>query len=143
MTITVAPFLWFDDNLDQAVALYGRVFSDFKLTYHNPGLNAEFEIGGTHFMGNNFGPHYKFNEAVSFFVTCKDQAEVDYYWDALTADGGEPGRCGWLKDPFGISWQIIPAALGQALSNPDREAAAYAHKAMMGMSKIIVADLTA
>ena len=143
MTNTVAPFLWFDDNLDQAVELYARVFKDFKLIYHNAGQSAEFEIGGTHFMGTNLGPHFKFNEAVSFFVTCEDQAEVDYYWHALTADGGEPGRCGWLKDPFGISWQVIPKALMSALSNPDREAAAYAHKAMMGMSKIIVADLTA
>ena len=143
MSNAVIPSLWFNDNVDEAVELYGSVFKDFKLFSHNPGFNAEFEIGGTRFMANNFGPHFKFNEAISFFLWCKDQAEVDYYWDALKAAGGEPGRCGWLKDKFGVSWQVIPRALGEALSNPDREAAEYAQQAMMGMGKIIVADLTA
>jgi predicted 3-demethylubiquinone-9 3-methyltransferase (glyoxalase superfamily) len=143
MTSTVIPSLWFNDNVDEAVEFYGAVFKDFKLFSHNRGFNAEFELGGTRFMANNFGPHYKFNEAISLFVWCEDQTEVDFYWNALTANGGEPGRCGWLKDKFGVSWQVIPRALGKALSNPDREAAAFAHQAMMGMSKIIVDDLTA
>jgi len=143
MTNIVRPFFWFNDNVDQAVAFYGAIFKDFKLTSHNPGVSAEFELGGTRFMGNNFGPHYKFNEAISLFILCEDQAEVDYYWNALIADGGEPGRCGWLKDQFGVSWQVVPSALGAALSNPDAEAAAFAFQAMMGMSKIVINDLTA
>ncbi|MEO0023964.1 MAG: hypothetical protein RL196_405 [Actinomycetota bacterium] len=138
--VTVTPFLWFDTDLTEMVAFYGNIFSDFKVHNVNS-FQASFELGGQNFLAGNFGPYYKFNEAISLFITCDGQAEVDTYWNALLADGGEPGRCGWLKDKYGISWQVVPSALGEALSNPDRELADYAQQAMMGMSKIIIIDL--
>ena len=105
-----------------------------------PVSSVTFELQGQEFMGLNAGPLFKFNEAVSFFIDCEDQAEVDYYWEKLS-EGGEEGRCGWLKDKFGLSWQVIPRALGQAFSNPDREKAGRAVQAMMNMSKIDVKGL--
>ena len=92
-------------------------------------------------MGLNAGPQFKFNEAVSFFVNCKDQAEVDYYWEKLTADGGEESMCGWLKDKYGLSWQIIPQSLGELLGDPDPVKSQRVMQAMLQMQKIIVADL--
>ena len=140
--VTVTPFLWFDTDLVAMTEFYAGIFSDFKVHNVNS-FQASFELGGQHFLAGNFGPYYKFNEAISLFVSCGDQAEVDFYWHALLADGGEAGRCGWLKDKYGISWQVVPQALGEALSNPNRELADYAQQAMMGMSKIVIADLTA
>jgi predicted 3-demethylubiquinone-9 3-methyltransferase (glyoxalase superfamily) len=106
----------------------------------NP-MTSSFELEGVEFMALNGGPMFKFTEAVSFFVKCKDQAEVDYYWNKLSKAGGEESNCGWLKDKYGLSWQIIPDALGRYLSDPDRAKADRVMKAMLKMKKIIVADL--
>jgi predicted 3-demethylubiquinone-9 3-methyltransferase (glyoxalase superfamily) len=139
---TITPFLWFDGNLQEAVSFYASVFKQSRIISTNP-MTAEFEIEGQRFMGLNGGPHYKFNEAVSFFISVKTQDEVDYYWDALLADGGAETQCGWLKDRFGLSWQVIPETLGRLLSDPDRARAERAMHAMLKMKKIVIADLEA
>jgi predicted 3-demethylubiquinone-9 3-methyltransferase (glyoxalase superfamily) len=138
----ITPFLWFDGRLAEAVAFYTSVFKDSLVVSINP-MTATFVIEGQEFMGLNGGPMFTFNEAVSFFVRCETQDEVDYYWNALIADGGQEGRCAWLKDRFGVSWQIVPAALGRHLSDPDREKANRVMLAMRSMNKIIIADLDA
>lgn len=102
---------------------------------------VNFEINGRKFMGLNGGPHFKFNEAVSFVVDCADQAEVDYYWDALTANGGAESMCGWLKDKFGMSWQIVPVALGELMSSGDQKKAGAMMQALMKMKKLNIAQL--
>lgn len=143
---TITPFLWFDTQAEEAMNFYVSVFKDGKIISVNKHgdtfFTGTFEIQGQQFDVLNAGPQFKFNEAISFFVSCEDQAEVDYFWEKLTADGGEESQCGWLKDRFGLSWQIIPKALGECLSNPDPEKSARAMQAMMGMKKIIIADLT-
>lgn len=106
-----------------------------------PVMSVTFDLDGQEFMGLNAGQNFKFNESISFFVDCEDQAEVDYLWERLTADGGEESRCGWLKDKFGLYWQIIPKALGESLSHPDPEKAQKALQAMLGMNKIDVQSL--
>lgn len=137
----VTPFLWFDHGkVEEAVAFYTAVFKDARVIAQNP-MTAEFELAGQRFMALAGGPKFTFNEAVSFFVSCKDQVEVDYYWDALVAGGGAEGQCGWLKDKFGLSWQIIPEALGKHLGDPDPGRRERAMQAMFRMRKIIVADL--
>jgi predicted 3-demethylubiquinone-9 3-methyltransferase (glyoxalase superfamily) len=103
-------------------------------------FTATFELVGQHFMGLNGGPHFTFNEAISFFVSCKDQAEVDYYWERLL-DGGKPQQCGWLKDRYGVAWQIIPDALMRYMNDPDTEKANRVQAAMMQMVKIDIAAL--
>jgi predicted 3-demethylubiquinone-9 3-methyltransferase (glyoxalase superfamily) len=143
----ITPFLWFDGNAEEATNFYISVFPNSKLLslMGQPGqvFGTSFELNGQVFNTLNGGPMFKFNEAISFFVSCADQAEVDYYWEKLTADGGQESRCGWLKDKYGLSWQIIPEALPRLFSDPDREKANRAMQAMMGMQKIIVADLEA
>ena len=145
----IRPCLWFDDRIDEAIGFYTTTFQNAKITHvqrqgpDGPAFIANFELEGQEFMAMNGGPMFKFNEAVSFFVTCADQAEVDYFWDAMTADGGEESRCGWLKDKFGLSWQIVPKQLFDTIGGPDREGAGRAMQAMMGMKKLIVADLVA
>jgi predicted 3-demethylubiquinone-9 3-methyltransferase (glyoxalase superfamily) len=104
-------------------------------------LTVDFALNGQHFQGLNGGPDFSFNEAVSFVIECEDQAEVDRLWDALTADGGEPGPCGWLKDRFGLSWQIVPRQLNELVRDPDPERARRAMEAMLKMGKIDVAEL--
>ena len=104
-------------------------------------LVVDFTLDGQRFQGLNGGPHFTFNEAVSFVIECEDQAEVDRLWDALTADGGEPGPCGWLKDRFGLSWQIVPRQLIELVGDPDPERARRAMEAMLTMGKIDVAEL--
>jgi predicted 3-demethylubiquinone-9 3-methyltransferase (glyoxalase superfamily) len=104
-------------------------------------LTVDFTLAGQHVQGLNGGPHFKFNEAVSFVIGCDDQAEVDRLWDALTAGGGEPGPCGWLKDRFGLSWQIVPRRLDELLRDPDPERARRAMEAMLKMGKIEVSEL--
>jgi predicted 3-demethylubiquinone-9 3-methyltransferase (glyoxalase superfamily) len=101
---------------------------------------ASFSLNGQKFMALNGGPYYKFNEAVSFFISCETQEEVDYYWEALTK-GGEEGQCGWLKDPFGVSWQVIPTALTRLMSDPNRDKAGRVHAAMLKMTKLDIAGL--
>jgi predicted 3-demethylubiquinone-9 3-methyltransferase (glyoxalase superfamily) len=142
----ITPFLWFDTQAEEAMNFYTSVFSNSKIINTSPGpdgkvMSVQFELEDQQFMGLNAGPEFKFNESISFFVSCEDQTEVDYYWERLTADGGEESQCGWLKDKFGLSWQIIPKQLGEMLGDPDREKANRALQAMLQMQKIIVADL--
>lgn len=142
----ITPFLWFDNNAEEAMNFYLSVFKNSKKISVMPGLGGTvmgvaFEIEGTEFKGLNGGPMFKFNESVSFFVNAETQEDIDYYWERLTADGGQESMCGWLKDKFGLSWQIVPPALGELLSHPDREKAGRVMQAMMQMKKIIIADL--
>jgi predicted 3-demethylubiquinone-9 3-methyltransferase (glyoxalase superfamily) len=137
---SITPFLWFDNNVPEAVAFYKSVFPNAKVETVNDFM-ATFELEGQRFNALNGGPKYKFNEAVSFFISVETQEEVDYFWNRLTADGGEESRCGWLKDKFGLSWQVVPKALGRYLSDPDRQKADRAMQAMMKMQKIVIADL--
>jgi len=151
----ITPFLWFDTQAEEAATLYTSVFPDSKINEvqrygaSGPGpkgavMLVQFRLDGQDFTALNGGPeHFTFNESVSFVVDCKDQADVDHYWDALTADGGEPGPCGWLKDRYGLSWQIVPAALTELLSDPDPGRSSRAMQAMLKMTKINVADLHA
>ena len=147
----ITPCLWFDNNLEEAAAFYASIFPNsttgelYGGTDEGGGNSGDvlwgyFVLDGTRFMGINGGPHFHFNEAVSFMVHCKDQAEVDYYWDRL-GDGGEESHCGWLKDRFGLSWQICPDRLLELTNDRDPARAAAADKAMHGMRKIIIADL--
>ncbi len=136
----ITPFLWFDGRLEEAVKFYTSVFKDSRVVSINP-MSATFVIEGQEFMGLNGGPMFTFNEAVSFFIRCETQAEVDYYWSVLTADGGAESKCAWLKDKFGVSWQVVPSALGRYLGDADREKANRVMQAMMKMSKIVIADL--
>lgn len=141
----ITPFLWFDNNAEEAMNFYTSLFKDSNIGQkHMMGdklLTATFTLNGQEFMVINGGPMFQFTEAVSLFVKCADQAEVDYFWNALTADGGQESQCGWLKDKFGLSWQIIPDALGSCLWGPDKAGSARAMQAMMQMRKIDVAAL--
>ena len=148
----ITPFLWFDNQAEEAMNLYVSLFKNSKVISVNrygegaplPAgtvMSATFELDGQPVMALNAGPMYKFTEAFSFYVDCDTQAEVDDLWGKLTANGGEEGRCGWLKDKFGLSWQIIPSALGAALGNPDPEKAQRAMAAMLTMNKIDVEAL--
>lgn len=147
-TSRITPFLWFDDNAEEAMRFYVSVFKHSKVLSVTPGPNGTamsvtFEIEGQRIMGLNAGPQFKFTEAISFFVSCTDQAEVDDLWAKLTADGGEESRCGWLKDRYGLSWQIIPTALIDALGDPDPEKARRSLDAMLTMKKIDIKTLEA
>ena len=147
----ITPFLWFDTQAEEAVNFYTSVFKNAKKgkmlrnVEGGPGpagsvLTASFELEGLEFTALNAGPHFKFNEAISFVVDCKDQDEVDYFWDKLS-EGGEKSQCGWLKDKFGLSWQITPTVLIKLMSDPDRERAGRVTQAMLKMSKIDIAAL--
>lgn len=148
----ITPFLWFDNNAEEAINFYTSIFSDARIgnisRWGSGGpapegqlMTATFYLEGQEFMVLNGGPLFKFTEAISLFVKCATQEEVDDKWAKLTADGGEEGRCGWLKDKFGLSWQIIPDALGRLLGDEDREKAGRAMQAMMQMKKIDVQQL--
>ena len=139
-TTTITPFLWFDNTVPQAVDFYTSVFPDAKVEMKSDFL-AIFEIQGQRFYALNGGPQFKFTEAVSFFISVDTQEEVDYYWDKLISGGGEPSMCGWLKDKFGLSWQVIPRKLMEYQASPDRAAADRANQAMLKMRKIVIADL--
>ncbi|WP_182523658.1 VOC family protein [Nocardioides dongkuii] len=153
-TTSIRPCLWFDDTLEQAAEFYTGIFPNSSIghlaryTEAGPGepgtvMAGEFTLDGTTFQGINGGPgHAGFTEAVSFSIACRDQAEVDHYWDALV-DGGEESMCGWLKDRFGLSWQVVPTRLHELLSDPDPARAQAAAQAMLQMRKIVVADLEA
>ena len=147
----ITPFLWFDGNVEEAVNFYTSVFKNSKvLNVHQlpgdvPGakgkvMTATFELEGMKFMALDGGPQFKFTPAISLFVDCKDQEEVDDLWNKLS-EGGRPDRCGWLQDKYGLSWQIIPKALGELMGGPDRVKANRVMQAMLKMSKLIVADL--
>ena len=144
----LSHMLWFNNQAEEATQLYTNIFKDSKILNKTNGpdggvFTVEFEILGSKYTALNGGPMFSFTEAFSIVVLCQDQSEVDKYWDALTSNGGSAGRCGWLKDKFGLSWQIIPKQLGECLGNPDPEKSAAAMKAMMGMSKLIVSELEA
>jgi predicted 3-demethylubiquinone-9 3-methyltransferase (glyoxalase superfamily) len=160
MTQKITPWLWFDTEAENAANLYVRIFSgrpgarsgDSKINeisrYGEAGpreagmvVTASFTLAGQDFAALNGGPEFQFNEATSFLVDCKDQAEVDYFWNALLENGGKESQCGWLKDPYGVSWQIIPEALGRLMGDPDPERARRATEAMLKMVKIDVAEL--
>ncbi len=143
---TITPFLWFDAQAEDAMRFYTSIFPDTTvLAVHRAGdrvMSVEFELQGQKFMGLNAGPVFQFNEAISFFVAVETQDEVDEYWTKLTADGGAPGRCGWCKDKFGLSWQVIPNALGRLMGGGgDPARAKRVVDAMLAMSKIDVAAL--
>lgn len=119
----ITPFLWFENGLAEPLAYYTAIFPGSKITSSTPGpdgsmLTATFELAGQEFIALSGGPEFHFNEAVSFFVSVETQEEVDYYWDALTTAGGEESQCGWLKDRFGLSWQVVPTVLIELLSSP-------------------------
>jgi predicted 3-demethylubiquinone-9 3-methyltransferase (glyoxalase superfamily) len=149
----ITPFLWFDTQAEEAAVFYVSVFKNAKITsvsrYTEAGpgpagsaMVVAFELDGQKFNALNGGPSFKFTEAVSFMVDCEDQAEVDHYWDKLS-EGGETSQCGWLKDRFGLSWQIVPTAMMRILSNPDRAKAKRAMEAMFKMTKLDIAALEA
>ncbi len=150
---SINPCLWFDDQLEEAAEFYTAIFPNSSIGHlarygeagpGEPGtvMAGEFTLDGTTFRAINGGPMFPFSEAVSFSISCGDQAEVDYYWDSLV-DGGQESMCGWLKDRFGLSWQIVPTRLHELLSDPDPARATAAQRAMLGMQRIVVADLEA
>ena len=150
--VDVSPFLWFNDNAQQALEFYAGVFADSEIvnvtrmdvpTMPNGGfIIGTIRIENLTISIMNGGPSFSLNEAFSLVVSCQDQAEVDYYWSSLN-DGGEPGPCGWLKDRFGLSWQIIPTLLTELLGDPDPEKAGRVRDAMMIMGKIECGELRA
>jgi predicted 3-demethylubiquinone-9 3-methyltransferase (glyoxalase superfamily) len=149
----ISPCLWFDGNAEDAAAFYTSLFPNSRITSidRSPGdtpsgpketvLTVSFTLAGRSFIGLNGGPDFTFDEAISLSIDCENQAEVDDYWNALIDNGGQPSVCGWLKDRFGVSWQVIPRQLPEMLASPDREAAARALAAMLKMVKIDVAEL--
>ena len=149
----ITSCLWFDTEGEDAAKFYVSVFPNSRIVntsrYGDAGpgpagsvMTVDFELDGRPFMVLNGGPQFTFNEAVSFVIDCADQDEVDYYWTKLS-EGGEEGPCGWLKDRFGLSWQVVPAALGELASDPDPAKSQAVIKAMLGMGKLVVAELQA
>jgi predicted 3-demethylubiquinone-9 3-methyltransferase (glyoxalase superfamily) len=150
----ITPFLWFDGKAEEAMKLYTSVFANSKITSltkwgEGSGFPADQVMTGTILIDGlqvhlfDAGPEFKFNESVSFFVSCKDQAEVDNYWNKLTAGGGQESQCGWLKDKFGFSWQIVPAILGEMISKGDNKRTGQMMQALMKMKKLDIAQLEA
>jgi predicted 3-demethylubiquinone-9 3-methyltransferase (glyoxalase superfamily) len=137
---SITPFLWFDNNVPEAVAFYKSVFPNAKVEMVNDFM-ASFELEGQKFNALNGGPQYKFNEAISFFVSVETQEEVDYFWNRLTADGGEKSKCGWLKDKFGLSWQVVPGVLYDMLMDPDQDKVKRVTKTFLHMKKFDIAAL--
>src|SRR5437879_6141132 len=154
----ITPFLWFDDQAEEAVKFYTSIFKNSKvgkvLRYDEeaakisqsgrpPGsvLTLEFQIEGQNFVALNGGPAFKFNESISFVVNCETQEEVDYFWEKLTADRGEESTCGWLKDKFGLSWQVVPTVLSEMLQDKDAQKAKRVMSAMLKMKKLDIAEL--
>jgi predicted 3-demethylubiquinone-9 3-methyltransferase (glyoxalase superfamily) len=140
MMPTITPFLWFNTQAEEAMNLYVSIFKRSRVISVNRAqgkvMSVEFELEGQKFMALNGGPHYTFTEAISLFVGCETQEEIDELWAKLTADGGAPTRCGWLKDKFGLSWQIIPSSLGRMLSDKDPAKSARVMNAMLQMDKL-------
>ena len=147
----ITPFLWFDGNAEEAMNFYTSIFKNSKIgritRYGDAGpgpkgavMSATFQLDGQEFMALNGGPQFKFTEAISFFVNCETQEEVDELWEKLSA-GGQKSRCGWLKDKYGLSWQIIPSALGEMLGDKDPEKSRRVMKAMLQMDKIDIKGL--
>ena len=145
----ITTMLWFDGQAEDAVKLYTSLFRNAKTVSvftpepSKPPLTITFELEGRTFEALNGGPMFKFTEAMSLMIHCADQAEVDHFWNGLIAGGGSESMCGWLKDPFGVSWQVIPNRLMELLGDPDRDKAGRAMQAMLTMKKIVIADLEA
>lgn len=149
----ITPCLWFDGKAEEAAEFYVSLLPDSRVdkVWRSPAdtpsgpagmvLTVDFTVAGQPLQGLNGGPQFKFSEAISFGIECEDQAEVDRLWDTLTADGGEPGPCGWLKDRFGLSWQIVPRELNEMMEDPDPDRARRAMEAMLQMGKIEVDEL--
>ena len=137
---TITPFLWFDTQAEEAMNFYASIFKRSKVISVNrvqgKVMSVNFELEGQRFMALNAGPQFKFTEAVSFFVACETQQEIDELWARLTADGGAPSQCGWLKDKFGLSWQIVPNSLGRMLSDSDAGKSKRVMDAMLQMKKL-------
>lgn len=138
MTKPLITCLWFDGQAKEAADFYCSVFKNSKITHVNP-MVVTFEINGSKLMGLNGGPHFKFDEAVSLVVECDTQEEIDYYWEKLIEGGGSESRCGWLKDKFGFSWQIVPSEMGQLMSDPARAQRIMA--VVMPMNKLNIAKI--
>lgn len=136
----ITTFLWFDGKAGEAARFYVSLFKNSKIISDNP-MSVIFELDGQEFYALNGGPMFKFTEAISLFVKCETQEEVDYFWEKLTAGGGEESRCGWLKDKYGLSWQIIPNALGRLMGDKDQQKAQNVMQAMLQMKKIDIAKL--
>ena len=154
MSQKITPNLWFDMNAEEAANFYvdlfddGRILNVARYPEGSPGpagevMTVEWELNGQKFVGINGGPQFQFSEAVSFMISCKDQEEVDYYWDRLTADGGKEGQCGWLSDRFGLAWQVVPEGMDEVFSDPDPTKAERSMAAMMKMKKLDIAELRA
>ena len=152
MTQKIRPCLWFDTNAEEATNFYVSVFKNSEVldtSYYGDGapmpagtvLTINFRLDGQEFMALNGGPDFKFTEATSFMIDCASQEEVDYYWDALTKDGGEPVQCGWLKDKFGLSWQVVPAILEELMKDKDPVKTNRVMQALLKMVKIDIAKL--
>jgi predicted 3-demethylubiquinone-9 3-methyltransferase (glyoxalase superfamily) len=150
----ITPFLWYDNQAEEAAKLYTSLFKNSRMVnvdrFENAGPTegatvtiVTFELDGLEVQAMNAGPEFKFNESFSMLVDCEDQAEVDRLWNALTADGGQESMCGWLKDKYGLSWQIVPRRLNELLADPDKEKAGRAMQAMLQMQKLDVAALEA
>lgn len=142
----ITPFLWFDGNAYEAAQFYTAIFKNSKITgaIPEPGekvMTVSFELNGQEFIALNGGPMFSFNEAISFFISCETQEEIDEKWERLIADGGKEGMCGWLTDKYGISWQLVPPVLGQMLADKDLVKAESVMMAMMQMKKIDIAAL--
>lgn len=148
-TQKVTPCLWVEKDAKKVAEYYLSIFEDGTILSHKSykdGPGGDFDTATMKLLGMNFqilasGPLFKFNEAVSFVIRCEDQAEVDYYWESLTADGGEEGPCGWLKDKYGLSWQVVPERYFQLENHEDQAKQGYAFDAVMKMKKIIISDL--
>ena len=149
----ITTFLWFDQQAEEAMNFYVSLFKNSKVLsvsrYPEGGpmpagtlMTATFQLDGQEFMALNGGPEFKFTEAISLFVTCETQAEVDHFWEHLS-EGGEKGRCGWLKDRYGLSWQIVPIALGELMGDPNPRKAQNVMQAMLQMDKLDIAALQA
>jgi predicted 3-demethylubiquinone-9 3-methyltransferase (glyoxalase superfamily) len=142
----ITTFLWFDGNAEEAAAFYTSIFKDSKIVSTMPGagdkpMGVTFQLDGQEFIALNGGPQFKFTEAISLFVNCDTQEEIDEKWEQLTAGGGQANRCGWLKDKYGLSWQIVPPVLGELLSDKDRVKAGRVMQAMLQMTKIDIKAL--
>lgn len=144
-TQKIVTFLWFNDQAEEAMNFYISLFDNAKIVsvsrVGGKVLAGTFELAGQQFMALNGGPQFAFTEAVSLFIKCDSQEEVDHYWNKLIADGGQESQCGWLKDKFGLSWQVVPNRMGELLGDPDPGRSGRAMQAMMQMKKLIIADL--
>jgi predicted 3-demethylubiquinone-9 3-methyltransferase (glyoxalase superfamily) len=150
----ITPNLWFDTEAEQAAEFYtslfqhSRIVSSTRYTEAGPReagmvMTVDFELEGQRFTGINGGPEFKFDEAVSFVINCEDQEEIDYFWERLASEGGQEGPCGWVKDRFGLSWQVVPGGMEELLNDPDAERANRAMAAMLNMRKVDIAALRA